>query len=173
VLDAAAKIPDGSGLSLMVRVASSNDPLAAQAAAAIGRIRNTRAATKLADLASSSEAPIIVRANAARALTLSGTKAQAPMLTKLVADASAPERVRQEAALALGHVGDDASVTELSAALARLSADPNATQLRISIVQALHGIGSETARKALSQHRSNSPEERAFIAEASAARRAP
>ncbi len=97
---------------------------------------------------------MIVRANAARALGAAGTGEQAPDLAKLVGDTAQPLRVRQEAALALGKIADPAVAPALAAALDQAAGDPaqDAVQLRISIIQALGGIGSVPAREALLRH---------------------
>jgi HEAT repeat protein len=116
-------------------------------------VSDAAAAPALAELLASS-APVIVRANAARALGAAGTAEQAPDLAKLVGDSGQPLRVRQEAALALGKIGDPAVVATLAAALDQAAGDPaqDAVQLRISIVQALGGIGTGPAREALQRH---------------------
>jgi HEAT repeat protein len=159
ILEAVGHIPDPSGLAMLVEIAARQDePLAAQAAAAIGSMNNPKLAPDLARLAADPEASPLVRANAARALTLSGSKDQAAVLSALVKDASQPPRVRQEAALSLGRIGDANSAVVLGQTLDALASDPtdSAVQLRISIVQGLAGIAAPAAHEALVRHRARS-----------------
>jgi HEAT repeat protein len=92
----------------------------------------------------------------------------APLLGAMVGDPALPLRVRQEAALALATVGNDSVVPALAAALEAAAADAGGEQLRISIIQALGGIGSAEARLALGRHaaRKLSKTERAFMDQA-------
>ncbi|HET9450681.1 MAG TPA: HEAT repeat domain-containing protein, partial [Aggregicoccus sp.] len=115
-----------------------------------------------------------LRANAARALGRTGSRAQAPLLLARVTDSREPLRVRQEAALALSQVGRVQQVGPLARLLAQLGArkDPQTAQLRIAVVQALGGIGGGAARKALLHHarRPLPAAEQAFVRQALAQR---
>lgn len=166
LLRSAARIPDPHGLAFLVAIASTHDPLAAHAAAAIGSMHDSRRARDLARIAAS-DAPVIVRANAARALALSGTSEQAAELAAIVANASEPLRVRQEAALALAKLADVDTAQTLADTLDALAPDrtDGAAQLRISIIQALGHIHSPIAHDALVRHhaRELSATELAFV----------
>ena len=158
ILEAAAHVPNPSGLQLLVDVATRpHEPLAAQAASAIGHMRNPKLADDLVRTAQGDSTPL-VRANAARALATSGTAAQAPALLAIVGDDGAPWRVREEAALALGRIGDDATAGALGGVLDRLAGAPgdDPLQLRIAIVQALGTLASPAAVDALQRHRARS-----------------
>lgn len=163
LIAAAAHSADDRSIALLVGIASSQDPLAAQAGAAIGHIGDHRRAAELARLAAS-DAPVLVRANAARALAVAGTKEQAAELAAIVAS-SAPLRVRQEAALALAKIGDDAAAATLGETLDALAVDATIEPLRLTIVQGLGGIATDSARAALVRDsaRDITATERAFV----------
>jgi hypothetical protein len=171
ILEAATKVPDRTGLDMLVVIARTDDALGAQAAAAIGKLMHPGLAGELVRLAAS-DSSVLVRSNAARALARIGSHEEAPVLAGIVADASAPMRVRQEAALALARIGDDAAAAVLGGTLDELAAHAEAEQLRIAIVQALGGITATAAGDALVRHQGRrlSATEQAFVVRALAHR---
>jgi HEAT repeat protein len=164
ILDAAALSPDRRALKLLVSVAASEDPLGAHAGAALGRMMHTGLVEDFAALAREHDS-VLVRANAIRALANSRAKDQIELLAHLLGDTAEPMRVRQEAALALGQLGTDASATALAATLDMLGENVGVEQLRISIVQALGRIRTDSAMAALTRHRGRrlSSTEQAFV----------
>lgn len=147
-----------SGVARWLAEVAQRDPAAAvQASSALGGIANRDEAGELAEVATGNS-PIVVRANAIRALATAGGPAQTAALVALLGDRDQPLRIRQEAALALGALRDPASTNALSAAL-----ESDDEQLRISAIQALGMLG---ARDLLARYTPRSPTERAFVARA-------
>ena len=169
LLGAVARVGDGAAVGWLAEVAVGDERLGAHAAQALGSVEDRRAAPALATLLRQ-PGPVHLRANAARALARAGSGAQAPLLLARVADGREPLRVRQEAALALSRVGHAQQVAPLARLLSQLGPrrDPEAAQLRLSLVQALGGIGGGAARKALLRHarRPLAEAERAFVRQA-------
>jgi HEAT repeat protein len=163
----AARQASPDSIASLAQVAGSGDRLAARAAAALGEVTNHEAAGQLEGLALS-DGPTIVRANAVHALGKSGGPDNVDVLCHLAADTSQSLRVRQEAALALAQLHDASAVPRLISALQAMPTgpDPDAEQLRISLVQGLGGIGSPEALTFLKSYASgNLPrDERAFVA---------
>jgi ParB family transcriptional regulator, chromosome partitioning protein len=106
-------------------------------------------------------APIVVRANAIRALGKTGGPQETSALVTLLHDRNQPRRIRQEAALALGALRDPAAVTALAATI-----ESDDVQLRISAIQALGALGTADAHAVLARYTPRSPTERAFVARA-------
>jgi HEAT repeat protein len=173
-LVALAALGGAEGVALLAAVARDDPRMGARAGAALATVSDHAAAAALAALLAGA-GPVIVRANAARALAGAGTPAEEKTLATAACDPAEAQRVRQEAALALARVGTPAVVGDLVAALERAVGDPapEAEQLRISLAQALGGIGGEAARAALSRHRERglSMGERAFVERALAQRK--
>lgn len=171
-LAAAALLGTPEAAAWLATVAESDARLGAHAGAALGTMTDPRAVPELRRLASGG--PVIVRANAIRALGATGDRESADVLGVLVADASQPLRVRQEAALAVGRLGDASIVDRLVAALESASNEstPDAEQFRISLIQALGDVATPGARAALATHarRRLSTVERAFTERALATR---
>ena len=169
VLGAVALVGDGAAVAWLAEVARRDERLAAHAAQALGSVQDRRAAPALAK-ALRQPGPVHLRANAARALGRAGGRAQAPLLLGRVADGREQLRVRQEAALALAQVGRAKDVRALTRLLEQLGGrqDAASRQLRLSLVQALGGIGGGAAREALLRHaRRPLPEaEQAFVRQA-------
>jgi hypothetical protein len=173
LLDAAGWLGTREAVAWLAMVATTDERNGVRAAVALGRIDKRGSAADLASLASGS-GPVILRANAARALGAAGGAPEVPLLARLVADSTEPQRVRQEAALSLARIGAAASVPALASTLNQTWSDasPQAEQLRISIIQALAGAGTVEAREALSLHAQRAPglAEKAFLAQILAAR---
>lgn len=150
----------------LAEVAQTDSAAAVQASAAIGAITNKGEAGDLVMLAEGN-APIIVRANALRALGKAGGPHEAPAVAKLLEDPGQPLRVRQEAALALGSMHDTNSVGALVATI-EAAPDPSNEQLRISAIQALGALGTTDARAFLTRYATGelSATERAFVSRA-------
>jgi HEAT repeat protein len=147
----------------LAEVARGNTGAALQAATALATVSDRGAAAELSDIAFGT-APVLVRANAVRALGRSGSADDARALVVMVGDKSQPFRMRQEAALALGQIGSRAVVPALVSALEVLARDASGEQLRISVIQALGQLGSGEAHAFLAQYLKGplSPAEHAF-----------
>ena len=163
----AARTASLESIAWLAKAASENDPSATRAAAALGSVAKREAADQLEELAGS-DAPILVRANAIRALAHSGGPDNVDLLCQVAEDLHEPLRLRQEASLALAALGDPAAVPRLTGALASAprGRDDGAEQLRISLVQALGFIGSPAALAYLRNYAAGdlSRDERAFVA---------
>jgi len=164
-IERARSVGDAAAVRWLAELAAGDSQVGAVAGAALGGIASPGAAATLAELAAA-DGPVIVRANAARALGRSGGAEQVGTLATIAAGDGEPLRVRQEASLALGQIGDGTATPALAAALVRAETDLSAEgeQLRISLVQALGALGTPAARSALVRHveQTLSPTERAF-----------
>lgn len=172
-LTGAARLGTEDATRWLAHVAGTDSKYGGRAGAALGQMASADAAGTLESLALG-QGPVIVRANAAKALGASGSGAHVPSLVQLVRNDAEALRVRQEGALALGRLKAGGSVDALAAALEAASASqgPDAEQLRISLVRALAMIGTEPARAAVARHaqRPLSSNEQVFVTQALAAR---
>jgi HEAT repeat protein len=161
----ASELPEPAAVLWLASVAGSDVDLAAQAAAALGAVAQKSAAAELLRLATGT-APVLVRANAVRALGRSGTPREAAVLAILVRDPIQPQRVRQEGLLALATLGDGAMTPVLIATLDDLARDatPNGQQLRLTALTALSQLGTREATNFLADYakRTRSETERVF-----------
>jgi HEAT repeat protein len=149
-------------------LAQADATIAVQASSALGAITNKAEATDLLELAREG-GPLVLRANAVRALARTGGPSEARGLATLLEANTEPLRIRQEAALALGSIGDPTVVSALIATIGSTGgASGDAEQLRISALQALGRIGAPEAQAFLARYGQArlSATERAFLARA-------
>jgi HEAT repeat protein len=164
LLHRASSLRDRGVARWLADAAQADPAVAAQASAALGAIADRAEAGDLVELATGA-APILVRANALRALGRTGGPREAAPIARILLDRGEPLRIRQVAALALGAIGETASAPALVAAIESTTAtSDDGEQLRISAIRALAALGAD-ARPFLA-HAALSTTERAFIGRA-------
>ena len=165
-LSSAAATGDPATVRDLAEVAAGDSMWRNHAARAIGTISSDRAAEELVKMARG-PAPVLVRANAIRALGNLRRPEDASSLLEMAVNVHEPLRIRQESCRAIAHNADGEAVAPLAQALQTAMADASSSseQLRISLIQSLRGIDSPAAREVLLQYSSrNLPAtERAYL----------